>query len=98
MAKRKAVAITLTLIAFGYAGAAVFYSYLIGPNLNFPYLCPVCPEILSLGSPLGKFIGRTIALGTVNAIVLAAGGWGIIAVFVGLNTLVHRQGGDLHHE
>jgi hypothetical protein len=85
--KRGAEGITLILIAFGYTGAALSYSHLIGLNLDFPYLCPVCPHIDSLGPSLGKFIGRTIALGTVNAAVLAVGGWVLIGIVVGLKSL-----------
>ena len=66
MTKRKALAITLSFIALGHTGAAVSYAYLTGLRADFPYLCPACPDIFSLGSPLGKFIGRTIALGTVK--------------------------------
>jgi len=87
IAKRKAIAITLALVALGYAGAAVSYSYLIGLNIDFPYLCPACPEILSLGSPTGKFIGRTIGLGTANAAVLTGVGWLLIGIGFGLKHL-----------
>jgi hypothetical protein len=90
MTKRKVVAITLTFIALGYVGAAVSYSYLIGLNIDFPYLCPVCPEIVSFGSPTGKFIGRTVGLGTLNAIVLAAAGWLLIATIAGMKKLFSR--------
>lgn len=45
-----AMAITLSFMALG-SGAAVSYSYLIGLNIHFPFLCPVCPQILSLGPP-----------------------------------------------
>lgn len=87
----RAVAITSTLIVFGYAGAAVFYSDLIGVNVDFPFLCPVCPEILSLGSPLAKFIGRTIVFGSLDAILVAAGGWAVIGAVVGLQRLWPRS-------
>ena len=60
------------------------YCYLIGLNIDFPYLCPVCPEILSLGSPIGKFIRRTIAIGTINAAVVAAVGWLLTGIVVAL--------------
>jgi len=84
MTKNQAVAITSILIAVGYAGAAVFYSDLIGLNIDFLNLCPVCPEIFSFGSPLAKFIGQTILFGTLNAILLAAGEWAVIGVVAGL--------------
>ena len=87
MTKKQAVAITSTLIAVGYAGAGVFYSDLVGLNFDLPNLCPVCPEIFSLGSPLAKFIGQTILFGTLNAILLAAGGWAVIGVVAGLRCL-----------
>jgi hypothetical protein len=53
--KRKAITVTLMLMAVGYTGAAISYSYLMGSNLDFPYLCPLCPEIFPIGPPLGQF-------------------------------------------
>jgi hypothetical protein len=84
MTRRKAIAITLSFIALAYTGAAVSYAYLIGLNVDFPYLCPVCPDIFSVGPPLGKFIGRTITLGTVNAALFSAVGWSLIGMALGL--------------
>ncbi len=92
MTKNQAVAIASTLIAVGYAGAAVIYSDLIGLNIDFPNLCPVCPEIFSIGSPLAKFTGQTILFGTLNAILLAAGGWAVIGVVAGLRRLWRCSG------
>jgi hypothetical protein len=97
MTKRKALAITLSFIALGYAGAAVPYAYLIGLQADFPYLCPVCPDIFSLGSPLGKFIGRTIALGTVNAALFTAVEWSLIGMALGLKRFFSDPI-DLHDE
>lgn len=90
MTKRKALAITLSFVALGYTGAAIFYAYLIGLNADFPYLCPVCPDIFSLGSPLGNFIGRTVALGTVNAALFTAVGWSVIGMALGLKSFFFR--------
>jgi hypothetical protein len=91
MTKCKALAITLSFIALGYTGAAVSYAYLIGLNANFPYLCPVCPDIFSLGSPFGKFIERMIALGTVNAALFIAVGWSLIGMGPWLETFLFRS-------
>ena len=71
-------------MTLGYTGAAVSYSYLLGLNLDFPFLCPVCLEIVSLGSPTEKFIGRTIAVGTVNAALITSAGWVLIVIAFGL--------------
>jgi hypothetical protein len=79
---------SLSLIVLGYVGTAVFYSYLIGFNLEFPYLCPICPDILSLGSPWAKFIGRTVALGTLNAVTMVACWWAVIGVLAVLKTFL----------
>ena len=84
--KHNAVAITLTFMALGYVGAAFSYIHLIGLNIDFRYLCPVCPEILSLGSPIEKFIRRTVALGTINAAGLAAVWWSLIGIVTSLNS------------
>jgi hypothetical protein len=70
--KRKAVPITLTFIVLGYAGTAVYYSHLIVWGFDFPNRCPVSADILSLGSPTREFIARTVALGAINAAMLAA--------------------------
>jgi hypothetical protein len=82
--KHRAITVTLALLAFGYIGAGAFYSYLLGLSLDFPYVCPVCPNIDSLGTPLPKFIERTIALGTLNAALFAAVGWMLIGIVLGL--------------
>jgi hypothetical protein len=83
-----AARITLTLIVLGYGGAAVFYSYLIGLNLQAPYLCPICPDILSFGSAWAKFIARTVALGTLNALAIVTCWWGVTGVVALLKTLL----------
>ncbi|HZR65027.1 MAG TPA: hypothetical protein VFA85_07760 [Terriglobales bacterium] len=98
MTKRKAAAISMILVALGYSGAALSYSYLIGLHIEFPYACPVCPEIFSLGSPTGKFIGRTIVLGTLNAALLAAVGWLLVGIGFRLNRLFRRIPPDLGDE
>jgi len=69
---------TLLFVALGYLGAAVFYSYLVGINANIQIFCLVCPHITSSGSPVPKFIYRTLGLGTLNALFLLLAGWSII--------------------
>jgi hypothetical protein len=87
MVSKHKAAVTLALIALGYTGAAINYSYLLGLNVDFPYLCPICPEILSLGSPLSKFLWRTVALGTLNAGLFTAVGWTLVGIAFGLKRL-----------
>jgi hypothetical protein len=84
------VAIALALAAVGYIGAAVFYSYLLGLSISFPYLCPACPNIDSFGSPLWKFVARTVSLGTINAVLFATVGWTVIALAAGFRRLISR--------
>jgi hypothetical protein len=81
-------AITPALLALGYFGAAISYSYLLGSKIDFRYLCPVCLNIDSVGSPLSKFIWRTISMGTLNAVLLASIFWTIIALSAGLRRLI----------
>jgi len=81
-------AITLALLPLGYFGAAISYSYLLGSKIDFPYLCPVCPNIDSIGSPLSKFIWRTISMGTLNAVLFVTIFWTIIALAAGLKGLI----------
>jgi hypothetical protein len=78
--KHKAIPATLVLLALGYAGAATFYSYLLGLSIDFPNVCPVCPNIDSFGSPTSKFIWRTITLGTLNAVLFATVAWTLIGI------------------
>jgi hypothetical protein len=49
------------------------------------------PEIISLGPPIGKFIGRTIALGTLNAALLTGVGWSLIGIVLGLKRFLFRS-------
>lgn len=93
MPRRNAVAIALTVIVLGYVGAAAFYSPLMGLSVQFPYLCPICPHIISVGSPWGKFIRRTVALGTLNALTMLAFWWAVIKVVA-----VLRQSGARANE
>jgi hypothetical protein len=86
--KRKAISITLTLVALGYTGAAISFSYLVGLNLNFPYLCPLCPEIFTIGMPLAHFLWLTLLFGTANAALLATAGWALIGLVLGLKRLL----------
>jgi hypothetical protein len=83
--------VTLAFVAFGYVGAAINYSHLVGCNVDFPYLCPVCPEILSLGSPLSKFIWRTITMGTFNAVLFIAVGWALVGIALSLKRFFPTQ-------
>ena len=81
-------AITLVLLALGYFGAAIAYLYLLGSKIDFPYLCPVCPNIDSIGSPLSKFIWRTISLGTLNAMLFVGIFWVILALAAAFKRLI----------
>jgi hypothetical protein len=74
--------IILALIAVGYLGAAIFYSDLLASHVAAQFVCPVCPNIDSIGSPIGKFVRRTISLGTLNALIFATAGWAIITIVV----------------
>ena len=79
---------TLIFIGTGFAGAAMFYSYLIGLNLHNQAACPVCPHILSLNHqpPVLKFLPRVLIFGTLNAAVFTAIGW----FFLSAARLVNR--------
>ena len=92
--KCKATAVTLPILALGYAGAAASYSYLLGLSIDFPYLCPVCPKIDSFGSPLSKFIWRTLILGTLNALLFAAIMWTFIGVLFAFSRFFSRRSGQ----
>lgn len=65
---------TSALAALGYLGAALFYGYLLGFNTQTPFSCPVCPNVLSSGDPVHKFLIRTLILGTLNALLLVGVG------------------------
>jgi hypothetical protein len=69
------IAFTLALTFLGYLGAAIFYSPLIGLNLQTQYACPLCPHITSFGSPFAKFVGRMLVGGTQNAALFVFVGW-----------------------
>ena len=69
---------TLFFAVLGYLGAAVFYSYLIGINAQTQIACPVCPHILSIGTPIHKFVTRVLVLGTLNALFFLIMGWLVI--------------------
>jgi hypothetical protein len=71
---------TLFFVALGYFGAAVFYSYLVGINVQTQIACPVCPQIDSLGTPLHKFVSRVMTLGTLNALLFVLMGWTFISL------------------
>jgi hypothetical protein len=81
--KRGQVVFIVVLSVLGYIGAGLFYGYLLGFDTQTPLTCPVCPNITSSGTHLQKFLGRTIVLGTVNAIFFLFAAWilrGLIAV------------------
>ena len=80
MAKRHTsdVWLTAAFIFLGYLGAANFYFYLIGPSAPLPLACLTCPNILSSGDPLRKFIWRVAVTGTLNAILFLAVGWFLV--------------------
>jgi len=67
------------LFGLGYFGAAVFYSYLIGINAQTRIACPVCPCILSSGTPIHKFLSRVLVLGTLNGLLFVLVGWLVIS-------------------
>jgi hypothetical protein len=71
---------TLFFLALGYLGAAVFYSYLIGINAQTQIACPVCPHVLSGGTPIHKFVSRVLILGLLNALFFVLVGWLVISV------------------
>ena len=92
--RHKAIALTIALLGLGYVGAGISYSHLLGLEIDFPYLCPGCPEIFSLGPPLTKFVSRTLVFGTINAVLLTAVVWGLIALATGIEYLFrdsHRK-------
>ncbi len=74
-ARKFAFVFTGILAALGYIGAGLFYGYLLGFNTQAPFTCPVCPNILSSGDPLHKFLDRTLILGTLNALLVAGVEW-----------------------
>ena len=88
MIPNRRAAITLALLALGYFGAAISYSYLLGSKIDFPYVCPECPNIDSVGSPLSKFIWRTISMGTLNAVLFVSIFWVIIALAAAFKRII----------
>jgi hypothetical protein len=81
------IAFSVAMTFLGYLGAAIFYSYLIGLNLQTQLACPLCPHILSFGSPLSKFVRRVLLGGTLNAAFFMVVGW----LFLGAVRLVKRM-------
>ncbi len=87
---------TLCCIVLGYLGAAMYYSYLIGVNfqainVDVRYVCPACPNIDSIGSPLAKFIGRTLTLGSINATLFLIVGWLIYGPVMLIRLMVKKE-------
>src|SRR5271169_3482962 len=83
---KRGLAITAVLILLGYAGAASFYGYLVGLNIQHQWACPTCPHVISFGEPLEKFIDRTISAGTGNAITFLLLGW----ILIGASKILRR--------
>ena len=81
------IAFTLLLAFLGYLGAAIFYSYLIGLNLQTQYACPLCPHIIGPGSRLSNFVRWVLGLGTLNAALFVFVGW----LFFGVARFVKRR-------
>jgi hypothetical protein len=80
---QREVVFIVVLSAIGYIGAGLFYGYLLGFDTQIPLTCPVCPNITSSGTHLQKFLGRTIVLGTLNALFFLFVAWslrGLVAV------------------
>ncbi len=69
---------TLFFAGLGYLGAAIFYSYLVGINANIQIFCLACPHITSSGSPVPRFIYRSLVFGTLNALFLLLVWWSTI--------------------
>jgi hypothetical protein len=82
MANRRRINVWLTLafISLGYLGAADFYFYLIGPSAPLLLPCLACPNILSSGAPLQKFIWRVAVAGTLNTLLVLAVGWFLVFI------------------
>jgi hypothetical protein len=85
---RRSLKFTLLVAVIGYMGAASFYAYLPGLNVQHQWACPVCLHILSVGqTPTQEFIYRTIGFGTMNGALFVAAGWLIAAAYRGLRRL-----------
>ena len=70
---------TIFFAGLGYFGAALFYSYLLGINVQIQIACPVCLYLDNFGgTPLHKFLSRVIPLGTLNAVLFLFIGWLVI--------------------
>ena len=89
--RRTALTITALLAFLGYAGAASFYSGLIGLYPGNQWICPVCIHITSSGDLLSKFVRRTIAFGTVNALLFICAGWLLIVLYRAARRLISKS-------
>jgi hypothetical protein len=73
--------ILILLGVLGYLQAAVFYwRWGVIPH-SLKVVCPLCPNIDSIGTDLQKFTYRTLSMGTTNAVLLIAAFWIISRVF-----------------
>lgn len=75
---KRGLTITAGLALLGYAGAATFYGYLLGFDMQHQWACPLCLHIISFGEPRDKFVGQMFVFGTINAITFLLLGWLLI--------------------
>lgn len=78
--RQAALIFTFVLAALGYIGAGLFYGYLLGFDTQTPLTCAACPQILSVGDPLRKFLALTLVLGWLNALLLVSVGWCLLGL------------------
>ena len=63
------------LAIFGYLEAATFYwRWKVIPH-EVALVCPLCPHMDSVGTKWEKFSGRTLGLGTLNALFRLLGSY-----------------------
>jgi len=76
---------TLLFIIVGVLCAAVFYWPWWLPFEEVAksaarYGCPLCPCIVSIGSPASKFLRRVLVFGSIDAITCMTIGWLVLGV------------------
>jgi len=77
--------LTITFVLIGFTGAAVKY-WRWWPSHSQTYrnvagiVCPLCPEILSIGTDREKFVERAIYEGPWNAVLALMIGWTVVVV------------------
>jgi hypothetical protein len=89
--RRTGLTISAFLAFLGYTGAAIFYWGLIGLYPGNQWTCPVCVHITSSGDPLSKFVRRSIAFGTVNALLFVCAGWLLIGIYGTARRLISKS-------